>query len=71
MRLDIAGVPGIEFAVEQGVQHDFGFVAVHGIAPSAPVHAERSIVRARARRDHHCSDRHASDLGDLVIRPSR
>jgi hypothetical protein len=33
------------------MQHDFGVSTVHGVAPSATLHAERSIERARAKRD--------------------
>jgi hypothetical protein len=55
MRLDIAGMPGIELAVDQRMQEDFAFGAVHdtapGIALSATFHAERNIERARASRD--------------------
>ena len=51
MGLDIAGVAGVELAVDERMQHDFGVGAVHGVAPSATVQAERSIARARANRD--------------------
>ena len=51
MRLDVARMAGVELAVEQRVQQDFAFGAVHGAAPSATFHAERSIARARASRD--------------------
>ena len=54
MRLDVAGMAGIEFAVDERMKQDFGFGAVHGTSrdrPSAPFHAERSIDRARASRD--------------------
>src|ERR1700733_1115578 len=47
MSLDVAGVTGIELAVDERMQHDFGVGAVHGVAPSATVQAERSIARAR------------------------
>ena len=51
MRLDIAGMAGIELAVDERMQQDFAFGAVHGVVPSATFHAERSIERARASRD--------------------
>ena len=55
VRLDVAGMPGVELAVDQRMQQDFAFGAVHGIdpgtEPSATFQAERSIERARASRD--------------------
>ena len=48
---DLAGVPGIELAVDQCVEQDLRFVAGHVRCSSAAVHAERSMARARARRD--------------------
>ena len=50
MGLDVAGMAGVELAVDERVQQDFGFVAVHG-DPSSAFHAERSMERARASRD--------------------
>src|SRR5215469_14689990 len=63
VRLDVAGVPGIELAVDQRMQHDFRFIAFHDAVPeatagprrlveiSAAFHAARSMARARASRD--------------------
>src|SRR5438309_1957310 len=51
MRLHIAGMPGIELAVEEGVKQDFGFGASHVASPSSAIHAARSMDRPRARRD--------------------
>ena len=51
MGFDVAGMAGVELAVDERMQHDFGVGAVHGAAPSATVQAERSIERARASRD--------------------
>ena len=63
MRLDLARMTGIEFAVDQRMQQDFRVGAIHGdvpdlaagessrVVPSAAFHAERSIDRARASRD--------------------
>jgi uncharacterized SAM-binding protein YcdF (DUF218 family) len=63
MRLDIAGMPGVELAVNQRMQHNFRFIASHDAVPeatagpgrvvtvSAAFHAARSIARARASRD--------------------
>ena len=51
MGLDVARVPGVELAVDQRVQQDFGFVAGHAGDPSATFHAERNMERARASRD--------------------
>src|SRR6516165_3775957 len=63
MRLDIAGVPGIKLAVNQRVEQNLEFGAVHSVIPeavaepgfavdaSAVFHAERSMARARASRD--------------------
>ncbi len=55
MRLDVARMSGVELAVDQRMQQDFAFGAVHdtapGVEPSAPFHAARSIERARASRD--------------------
>src|ERR1700734_1480272 len=59
MRFHLAGVPGVEFAVDQRVQQHLAVEAVHGDVPpaacngeaSAEFHAARSIERARANRD--------------------
>ena len=51
MRLDVARMPGIELAVDQRMQQDFAFGAVHVVDPSSAFHAERSIDRARPSRD--------------------
>ena len=60
MRLDIAGVPGVELGVNQRMQHNFRFIASHDAVPeatagpgrvvtvSAAFHAARSMARARA-----------------------
>src|SRR5262249_49477017 len=62
VRLDVAGVPGIELAVDQRMQHDFRFIAFHDAVPeatagpgrlveiSAAFHAARSRAGARASR---------------------
>ena len=42
---------GVEFAVDQRVKQDLGFVAGHFGCSSSAIHAERSMARARARRD--------------------
>jgi hypothetical protein len=50
MRFHIVGVPGIELAIEEGVEHNFGFGAGHVGNPSSPssaIHAFRSMDRAR------------------------
>jgi hypothetical protein len=51
MLLHVAGMAGVELTVDQRIKQDFRVIAVHGIAPSAPFHAARSIDRARASRD--------------------
>src|SRR5262252_157842 len=63
MRFHLAGVPGVELAVDQRVKQNFGFGAVHSAIPeaaadpglavavSAVFQAERSMARARANRD--------------------
>ena len=55
MRLDVARMPGVELAVDQRMQQNLAFGAVHDTAPetepSALFQAERSIERARASRD--------------------
>jgi hypothetical protein len=63
MRLDVARMAGVEFAVDQRVKQDFAFSAIHGAVPGVvpaavgvggsvvAFHAERSIERARASRD--------------------
>src|SRR5580704_15195956 len=51
MLLDVVGMAGVELIVDQRIEQDLGVIAVHGIAPSAPFHAARSIDRARASRD--------------------
>ena len=51
MRFDVTRMAGIELAVDQRVEQDFAFGAIHGVEPSATFHAERSMVRARASRD--------------------
>ena len=51
MGFDVARVPGVEFAVDQRVKKNFGFVAGHFGCSCSASHAERSMARARARRD--------------------
>src|SRR6266700_4849872 len=51
MHLHIARMPGIELAVEEGMEQNFGFVAGHVGGPSSAIHAFRSMDRARAKRD--------------------
>ena len=63
MRLDIAGMSGVELAVNQRMKHNFRFIAFHGAVPeatagpgrvvvvSAAFQAARSMARARANRD--------------------
>jgi hypothetical protein len=51
MRLHVAGMAGIEFPVDQRMKQDLAFSAVHGVEPSAFIHAARSMDRARASRD--------------------
>src|SRR5262245_55190880 len=48
---DVARVAGIELAVDQRVQHQSGFVAVHCVFSSAASQAARSSRRPRASRD--------------------
>ncbi len=48
---DLARVAGVEFAVEQRVKQDFGLVAGHFGCSCSAIHADRSMARARARRD--------------------
>ena len=68
MRLDLAGVPGIELAVEQRVQQHPGFIARHHRSfSSAASQAARNIARAARQPRHHRADRRADDLGDLAI----
>src|SRR5207248_4335960 len=63
MRLDVAGMPGVEFAVDQRMKQNFRFAAVHNTIPeamagprcvvavSAAFQAVLSMARARASRD--------------------
>lgn len=51
MPLDVAGMPGIELAVEQGVEQDLGFCTSHVRDPSSAIQALRNMQRARASRD--------------------
>jgi len=39
MCLYLTGVPGVEFAVKEGVEQDFGFGAGHVDGPSSAIHA--------------------------------
>src|SRR3954452_20662716 len=51
MVFDLARVPGVEFAVNQRVDQNVGLVASHLGCSCSASHAERSMARARARRD--------------------
>src|SRR5215467_3116391 len=51
VRLDVAGMPGVELVVDQRMQHDFRFVAGHGRFPSAS-QAARNNARARRSEEH-------------------
>ena len=53
MRLDLARVAGVEFAVDQCVHQHACFLAIHGDLPppSAAIQASRNRPRARASRD--------------------
>src|SRR5205823_6006433 len=51
MVLDFACVPGVELAVDQRVKKNFSLVASHFGGSSSAIHADRSMARARARRD--------------------
>src|SRR5579872_5800631 len=63
VRLNIAGMPSVELAVDQRMKHDFRFIACHDAVPEATVspnravgesaafHAARSMALARASRD--------------------
>ena len=51
MIFDLARVAGIELAVDQRVKKNFGLVAGHFGCSSSAIHADRSMARARARRD--------------------
>jgi hypothetical protein len=44
-------VTGVELAVHQRMQHGPGLFASHFICSCSAIHAERSMARARARRD--------------------
>ena len=45
------GVSGIEFTVDQRVKKGFCFFASHFVGSCSAIQADRSMVRARARRD--------------------
>src|SRR5580704_12177327 len=66
MPLDVAGMPGIELAVEQGVEQDLGFCTSHVRDPSSAIQALRNMQRAREPR-HDRSNRYADDVGNLPI----
>src|SRR6185437_11907370 len=51
MRFDLARVAGIELAIDQRVKKDACLVAGHFACSCSASHAERSMARARARRD--------------------
>src|SRR5260370_31106852 len=51
MGFDVARMSGVEFAVNQRVKKDFGFVAGHFGCSCSAIHADRSMARARASRD--------------------
>jgi hypothetical protein len=79
MRFDVAGMKGIEFAVDQRVQQDFAFGAIHGDVPevviggdpSATFHADRNIDRARASRDSPPAHRRLRRFRDTTDRSPR
>jgi hypothetical protein len=48
MRLDIAGVPGIELAVDQRMQHNFRFIAFHVPVPEAMAGPGRVVTISAA-----------------------
>jgi len=51
VRFDVAGMTGIELAVDERMNEDFGVSAVHVVDPSSTRHAVRNIERPRASRD--------------------
>ena len=51
MVFDVARMAGVEFAVDQRLKQDFGLVAGHFGCSCSASHADRSMARARARRD--------------------
>jgi len=51
MRLDLARVSGVELAVDQRMNKNPCLVAGHFGGSCSASHAERSMARARARRD--------------------
>jgi hypothetical protein len=48
MRLDIAGVSGIELAVNQRMQHNFRFIAFHVAVPEAMAGPGRVVTISAA-----------------------
>ena len=67
MRLDLERVPGVELAVEESVQHDFGFGAGHVRAPSSAIHALRSSAPRPCQTRHHGADGDADDIGNFAV----
>src|SRR5205823_9177601 len=51
MVFDRARVPGVELVVDQCVKKNFSLLASHFGCSSSAIHADRSMARARARRD--------------------
>jgi hypothetical protein len=51
MVFDGARVPGVKLAVDQRVKKNFSLVARHFGCSSSAIQADRSMARARARRD--------------------
>ena len=68
MRLDLACMAGIELAVEQRMDQNFGFGADHVVDPSSSQSTPRAAwQRARASRDITVPTGDADDIGDLAI----
>ena len=68
MGFDLARMAGVEFAVDQRVKQDFGLVAGHFGCSCSAIHADRSMARARARRDITVPTGTSDDIGDLAVR---
>src|SRR5439155_21584875 len=51
MLFDGAGIASIQFVVDQRVKQDFRLIAGHFGNSSSAIQADRSMARARARRD--------------------
>jgi hypothetical protein len=68
MVFDLARVSGVEFAVDQRVKKNFSLVASHFGCSSSAIHADRSMARARARRDITVPTGTSDDIGDFAVR---